>query len=66
MCRFSSRGHVKAFLICGRGEVEREKRMAAEFDRLCNNATPSMRMMCDKVVECAKRGNLDTAEEVFN
>jgi len=49
-----------------RGEVEKEKRIAAEFDRLCNNAAPSLRKMSDEVVESAKRGNLDTAEEVLN
>jgi len=49
-----------------RGEVEREKRIAAEFDRLCNNAPPSLRKMCNEVVESAKRGNLDIAEETLN
>jgi len=49
-----------------RGEVEREKRIAAEFDRLCNNAAPSLKKICDEVVESAKRGNLDTAEKALN
>jgi len=49
-----------------RGEVEREKRIAAEFDRLCNNAAPSLRKMCDEVVESAKRGDLDAAEKTLN
>jgi len=49
-----------------RGEVEREKRIAAELDRLCNNVAPSLAKMCNDVVESAKRGNLDTAEEVLN
>jgi len=49
-----------------RGEVEREKRIAAEFSRLCNNAAPLLRKMCDEVVESAKRGDLDAAEETLN
>jgi len=49
-----------------RGEVEREKRIAAELDRLCNNVAPSLVKMCNDVVESAKRGSLDTAEEVLN
>jgi len=49
-----------------RGEVEREKRIAAELDRLCNNAPPSLKKMCDRIVESTKRGDLDTAEEVLN
>jgi len=49
-----------------RGEVEREKRIAADLDRVCNNVAPSLIKMCNDVVESAKRGNLDTAEEVLN
>jgi len=66
MCRFSSRGQVESFLNMVGGEVERERRIAAEFDRLCNNAAPSLKRMCDEVVESAKKGNLDTAEEALN